>query len=55
MAEQLNGFQNIPNKHREKFFSDEVKEADPDFNAPVAVYEFKGRTFKETKPYEPPK
>lgn len=55
MAEQLNGFQNIPNKHREKLFSDEVKEADPNFNAPDVVYEFKGRNFRETKPYEPPK
>lgn len=42
-------------KSREKLWSDECKDADPDMTAPVPVYTFNKRVFKETKPYEPKK
>lgn len=44
-------------KYREKPFDQICKDADPDMNAPIPVYQFTGRTFKEqqNKPYEPKK
>jgi hypothetical protein len=55
MAQQPPSFQTPTPQYRSKLFSDEVREADPDFNKPQAVYEFRGRTFREVKPYEPSK
>lgn len=40
---------------RQKLFGDECRDVDPDMNAPVPVYEFRGRVFKEKDPYEPAK
>ena len=42
-------------QYREKLWSDECRDADPDMNAPVVVYPFPTRQFKEQKPYEPSK
>jgi hypothetical protein len=55
MAQQPESFQTPTPTYRSKLFSDEVREAEPDLNKPQAVYEFKGRTFREDKPYEPSK
>ena len=42
-------------QHKEKLFSEIVKDADAEFKAPVPVYEFTRRIFKEKEPYTPPK
>lgn len=40
-------------QYREKLWSDECRDADPTMDAPVVVYPFPTRQFKEQKPYEP--
>ena len=40
-------------QYREKLWSDECRDADPTMDAPVVVYPFPTRQFKERKPYEP--
>ena len=55
MADKPASFQTPTPPYRKKLFSDEVREAEPDFNRPQPAYEFRGRTFREDKPYEPAK
>jgi hypothetical protein len=55
MAQQPDSFQEPVPQYREKLFSDEVREAEPDLNRPQVVYAFTGRVFRESKPYEPSK
>lgn len=46
-----------PTQYRDKSFTDECYEADPQMNAPVDAYRFTGRTFRVdgNKPYDAPK